>query len=176
MHLSIPTGDQTTNFPKFHRLNLILGRMADLNLLMTVNRGGIDSIDASYYCTLSDAEVASILSTIDFAIYGFPVIYKELSPAVLPIVHTNCAGRLAIGSAFLRTSQLILTARHCLEGAQAISIRGISEREFREATIVVHKNDALDLAAIHFPNPLLPGVKPIDLGTGQILDDVLAGC
>lgn len=173
MHMAQPTGESTSNFPKFHRLNMILQRMADLNLLMVVNRGGIDSMDASYFCNLKDEEVPSLLSTIDFAVYGFPVIYKELSPAVLPIVHVNKEDRPAIGTAFLRASQLVLTAKHCVVGAKSLSIRGISEGAFRSATVMVHNNDALDLAALHFPKPVLEGIKPIDLGPGRVLDEVL---
>jgi serine protease Do len=173
MHLAQPTGENTSNFPKFHRLNMILKRMADLNLLMVMNRGGTDSMDASYFCHLNEDEVASILSTIDFAVYGFPVIYKELSPAVVPIVHFNKEDTPAIGTAFLRASQLILTAEHCLAGAKSLSIRGVSETEFRSATVMVHNNRALDLAAIHFPKSVLEGTQPIDLGLGRVLDEVL---
>ena len=173
MHLAVPTGDTTSSFPKFHRLNLILQRMADLNMLMVVHRGDIDSMNAAYFCALSDAEIASVQGSVDYAVYGFPVIYRELSPAVVPIVHVNAANRPSIGTSFLCTQHLLLTAKHCLVGARSLSIRGIAKEQFLAAQLLVHRNDALDLAAIHFPDPVLSGVKPITLGVGRVLDEVL---
>jgi S1-C subfamily serine protease len=66
-----------------------------------------------------------------------------------------------------------LTAKHCLIGAKSLSIRGITKEQFLDARFFVHRNDALDLAAIYFPDPVLPNVKPITLGFGQVLDEVL---
>lgn len=162
-----------SKMPKFHRLNLILQRMADLNLLMVVNRGGIDSMDASYFCPLTDEEIAGVCEGLDGAVYGFPVIYEERSPAVLPIVHFNDLGRASVGSSFLRTQNVLLTAKHCLAGASRLSIRGITADQFKASTIVMHKNDAMDLAAIHFGQPVLPEVKPIPIGIGNVLDEVM---
>jgi len=173
MYLAVPTGDTTRKCPTFHRLNLILQRMADLNMLMVVHRGGIDSMDAAYFCRLTDAEIASVRDSIDYAVYGFPIIYQELSPAVVPIVHVNAEDRPSIGSSFLRTEYLLLTAKHCLVGAKGLSIRGVANEQFLTAQVRVHSNDALDLAAIHFSDRVLPGVKPITLGIGRVLDEVL---
>jgi S1-C subfamily serine protease len=118
-------------------------------------------------------EIASIRDGIDYAVYGFPVIYQELSPAVVPIVHVNVNDRPSVGTSFLRTQHLLLTAKHCLVGAKSLSIRGISKEQFSSAQVLVHNNDALDLAALHFPDPVLSGVKPITLGIGRVLDEVL---
>ena len=147
--------------------------MADLNFLMVVHRGGIDSTDAAYFCSLSDAEIDAVRDSIDYAVYGFPVIYQELSPAVVPIVHVNSDDRESLGSSFLRTQHLLVTAKHCVVGAKSLSIRGISEEQFSSSQILVHRNDALDLAAIHFPDPVLVEVKPITLAAGSVLDEVL---
>jgi hypothetical protein len=72
MHLAIPTGDTTSSFPMFHRLNLILQRMADLNMQIVVHRGDVYSMNAAYFCALTDAQIASVQATINYAVYGFP--------------------------------------------------------------------------------------------------------
>ena len=157
----------------FHRLNLILKRMADLNLLMVVHPGGIDSMDATYFCKLSDPEIASVQDSIDCVVYGFPVIYRERSPAVIPIIQINAENCQGIGTSFLHTQHLLLTAKHCVSDAKSLSIRGISREQFLAAQVLVHCNDALDLAAIRFRDPVLADVKPITLESGRVLDEVL---
>jgi S1-C subfamily serine protease len=73
----------------------------------------------------------------------------------------------------LRTKHTILTAAHCVTEARYLSIRGISPNELARAKIAVPKNIALDIAAIHFPEPILPERKDIELGIGAILQDVI---
>jgi hypothetical protein len=34
--------------------------MADLNILTVMHRGGVDSLDAAYFCALTDEEIASV--------------------------------------------------------------------------------------------------------------------
>ncbi len=174
MHVGVPNGDSSKRTLKPHRLNLILGRMADLNLLTIARRGQhLGGLDAAYLCELSDEEIKSVLPWINYAVYGFPVIYKELWPAVLPIVRTNDSGRADVGSSYLAGSNLVVTAKHCLVGAKSLSIGGVSAEAFRSAKVVVHNNEALDLAAIWFPVPVLPRITPIGLSEGDILDEVL---
>lgn len=158
--------------PPFHRINLILQRMADLNLLIVMNRGGFAGCDASYICDLDDEQKSGVQSTLDYVIYGFPVIYEDLRHSVIPIIHSGATCD-QIGTSFLRTRYVLLTAAHCVDKAEALSIRGISASQFRQARIAVHKNSALDLAAIYFAEPILPGIKEIELGKGSVLDDVL---
>ena len=172
-HISKP--GKTANskqHPPLHRINLILQRMADLNLLIVMNRGSWMAHDASYLCGLSDEEKSGIQSTLDYIVFGFPVIYEELRHSVIPIIHSSSAGN-QIGSSFLRTRHTLLTAAHCIDGAEILSIRGISADQFNQARVVIHKNRTLDLAAIKFTGPILPDVKEIEFGMGSVLDEVL---
>lgn len=158
--------------PPLHRINLILQRMADLNLLIVANRGSWMAHDASYLCDLSDEEKSKVQSTLDYIVFGFPVIYEELRHSVIPIIHSNSSGN-QIGSSFLRTRHTLLTAAHCIDEARTLSIRGVSADQFRQSRVAIHKNRALDLAAIKFIDPILPDVKEIELGLGSVLDEVL---
>jgi hypothetical protein len=160
-----------TIHPPYQRLDFILHRMADLNLLTVANQGTLGAHDAAYFCTLSDAQKTGLASTLDYVVYGFPVIYEDLCHSVLPLIHRTPDGAEAIGTAFLSTRQTILTAAHCIKGAKALSIRGISVTEFAAAEIAI--NEGLDVAAIHFPKPVLSGCKPIETGAGEVLEEVI---
>jgi hypothetical protein len=172
-HISRPgeTPDSRQH-PPHHRLNLVLERMADLNFLTAIRRAGFGGMDASYICTLDDEQIRGILTTLDYAVYGFPIIYEELRHSIVPIIHAS-EDHQQIGSSFLRTHHTLLTAAHCVLNAQSLSIKGISSNSFKNCVVAVHKNDALDLAAIHFPEPVLPDRREIELGRGRVLDEVI---
>lgn len=162
----------TKEHPPLHQINLILRRMADLNFLVIHSLGGNSGWDASYLCVLEDQEKQGILNNLDYAIYGFPIIYEELQHSVIPIIHHG-EKRPQIGSSFLHKKHVLVTAAHCIKGAQKLSIRGVSADQFRRARIAVHRNEALDLAAINFSEPIFPDIKEIGLTKGTILDEIL---
>lgn len=172
-HIAIPgTTENSTEHPTYHRINLILQRMADLNILTLVRPGSWMGYDTSYLCELTDEQKCGIQSTLDYTVYGFPVIYEELRHSVVPIIHF-CGAQERIGSSFLRTRHTLLTAAHCIDKAAGVSIRGVTATQFERATIAIHKNRNLDLAAVRFIEPILPEIKEVELGNAEVLDEVL---
>ena len=168
-------------FPRFHQLNQICQRLADVNLLTVFNRGTWDSHDASYFWTndlllMSDKEKDDIRRLLNYIVYGFVAIFEDFKNSILPIVHYDSDENRAVGTAFVIRSDfnLLFTAAHCVTGAKALSLRGVSSADFRAAEIFVSKNNALDIAMILFDHPVLPDAKRLELGHGKILDDVIA--
>jgi hypothetical protein len=168
-------------FPRFHQLNQICQRLADLNLLTVINRGSWDSHDASYFWTndlllLSDKERKDIIRLLNYMVYGFLVTFEDFKNSILPIIHYDKEETPAIGTAFIIAGSptLILTAAHCVTDAKAIFVRGISGAEFRDAEIFVSKNHALDIAMIIVKCGILPNAKRLELGYGKVLDEVIA--
>ena len=107
------------------------------------------------------------------AIYGWPCIYDTYGPAVIPVLHEAADGPLSIGTAFVAGTATLVTAAHCIVGAKTVAIKGVTMAQLQLASVYVSANNAVDLAVVQFSNPVFAGCFPIDLGLGNVLDDVM---
>jgi len=171
----------STESPRFHQLNQICQRLADLNVLMVCNHGTWDAHDASYVWTnelllLPDKERDDIRRLLNYMVYGFVVIFEDFKNSILPIIHYDRDDNPARGTAFIvrSDSTVLLTAGHCVTDERALSVKGISSADFRDAEIFISKTRALDIAIIILKHEVLPNVKRLELGHGKILDEVIA--
>lgn len=105
-------------------------------------------------------------------IFGFKYINSVYKDRVLPICHYLNEDQ-AIGSSFIFFNGLA-TAKHCIENASKISIKGIPKNILQESTFLVHKIDAMDLIYIKFPEGFIAQHHYAQYEEGQVLDEVLA--
>lgn len=105
-------------------------------------------------------------------VFGFPYIFEQYKNSILPICHLTEDGDKTIGTGFIY-GNLLVTARHCIEGAKAISIRGFSKLELSTSNFKFHANPDIDLAFLELPKSI-PATKPFSrLEAGNILDQVI---
>lgn len=67
----------------------------------------------------------------------------------------------------------LVTAAHCIVGAQAVAIRGVAPAQLQRASVYVSANEAIDLAVLRLSDPVFGSCFPIGLGHGDVLDDVM---
>jgi serine protease Do len=103
-------------------------------------------------------------------ILGFPYIYSSTKSFVLPLEHIDRDDRMQIGTCFIFGNYLV-TAKHCLEGAKTISIRGISAEILKKCNFLVSENDLMDLAVATLPVSLGSTISYYD--QPSVLDRVI---
>ena len=93
--------------------------------------------------------------TFNSMVYGFNYVYNSFKQNVIPLLHDNIIDEntdkttpeTSVGSAF-KLPDGIVTAKHCLEKAKAVAIKGFSGAELAQAKILTHKNPNVDIAFI----------------------------
>lgn len=168
-------GDQPNQkvFPKWHRLNMICARLADFNMLMVIDKGTWDSHDARYVCVLTDEQREGIKSNLNYIVYGFPVILEDFKNSIIPIQYINDGGVVSIGTSFVFGDNAILTAAHCVKGATSLAIKSVSKENLLGAKVFISTNETLDLCLIAFKDKIFSALKKLEIGTGEILEEVL---
>jgi S1-C subfamily serine protease len=133
----------------------IISRMCDVlvenRYLSKISSKGYDGMFDTYYCTPTIRNIKTepnIYNKIfTYLIYGFKYIYYDYQKYVLPIEHTTPKGDKSLGSCFLYKG-VIVTAKHCIEGAAKIAIKGISKTLLETSSFEVHENPNMDILII----------------------------
>lgn len=140
------------DMPQPQDVSAICEALVQNQKMSLVGRKGLDGIDNQYSVRFSGGKVPdqpTDLLRLDHSlkclILGFPYIYRSTKNFVLPLEHTDRDGRIQIGTCFIFNNYLV-TAKHCLEGAKTISIRGISVEILEKCNFLVSENDLMDLA------------------------------
>ena len=166
-----------TGFPPPKIVANICTLLCEYNHLSMINEGGPEGINNSYYCVLRDdirnnEIMQNVLNRrLSLAIYGFKYIYNCYSPDVLPVVYTNQDGDSSIGTCF-KYKDGIVTAKHCIEGASAIAIKGISSEQLRSASFEIDNRELMDLLFIRFSSAIRSEIA--FSGEAELLDEVMA--
>lgn len=79
-------------------------------------------------------------------VYGFEYIYRHYQDKVIPIVHET-DDKTSIGTCFKLFSGLV-TAKHCIEGADRLSIKGYASEQLNGKTIYTSTDENIDIAYI----------------------------
>ena len=133
----------------------VIAKMCDVlceNLMMTVvHRGGVADMENSYLCTITFEEIIKkpafaylFKKRLNYVVFGFKYIYEDFKKYVLPIEHTDSKDDKHLGTGFLYSNGLV-TARHCIDGAKKIAIKGIGSEYLKTARYKIPKNDLLDI-------------------------------
>ena len=147
-------------------------------LTETGGGGGLQGLNNSFMGMSSDpsalqsAEVERMTSC---GVYGMSAVYAAYAASVLPLVHTLRQNQ-QIGTGFVLNPACLVTAAHCLEAADTLSLRGVSADQLRRAQACTHRNRKLDLALLVFAEPVFQDLAAIPMPRQpvQILDEVLA--
>lgn len=161
----------------------ILVQICDLlvshGYLNPLHKGGALGIENSYIVTApgvlsnySGSMLEDFKDQISCLTFGFPFIFEQYKKSILPICHIKANGDKTVGTGFLYKEYLI-TAKHCVEEAKAISLQGLSKMDLVSSTFNCHGNKDIDLAFIKMPKTL-PLAKPFTrLESENILDTVI---
>ncbi|MCT7971213.1 S1 family peptidase [Laspinema olomoucense] len=109
----------------------------------------------------------------NFALTGFPGIYKRFNSAVRPVFVIKSNGDDDTGSGFLVKKRYFVTAKHCIEKMQKVTIPGWNPQNTPLQSIWVSPESNLDLAILEFKKKPFRGVTGFELHSPQILDEVL---
>lgn len=149
----------------------VLVKHGNLSLL---SQSGPDNISNSYCGSIKNKK--EFIDNFDFynrifncLIYGFPYIYEITKKYVVPIIHYG-ENDEEIGTGFYFDGG-IATAKHCIEGARKIAIKGISKDELEKCTIYIHDNEVMDIAFIKMNNQIKDTITYYQ--DANILDEVL---
>lgn len=120
--------------------------------------------------------------TFDFAALGFPEIRRHFHSSVVAIHVTKKNGEEDTGTGFLLENRCIVTAKHCIQSMQSVSIDGWDVARIPLKHIWTFKDERVshsqrdkrpDLALLEFDGDPYPGIPGFQLKEAQILDDVL---
>lgn len=162
--------------PQPNVISKICDILVENNILNCVSRSGFNGINNTYIA-LTDEIIKQDINyknmqnlKLNCMIYGFPYIYRNYQEFIKPLMNVTSKGDKRIGTAFLLGNGIV-TAKHNLEGAEKISIEGISKDFLNNAKILIYKNKYMDIAYIKKNDVKLSGIPFI--GEGKILNDVL---
>jgi serine protease Do len=145
------------HIPQPRDVSAICEALVQNQKMSLIRRSGPDGADNQYYVVFSGGKAPdqpTDLLRLDHGlkclILDFPYIYKSTKNFVLPLEHTGRDGRIQIGTCFIFGNYLV-TAKHCLEHAKTISIRGISVQILEQCNFLVSENDLMDLTVATLP-------------------------
>ena len=111
-------------------------------------------LNGKTYPELSYEERIHIFTKWENAVFGSHYIYFKYRDYVIPIVYDKADKDISIGTGFIVGTNMIVTARHCIEGSDNISFGKIPYENYKDAKVVYHSNPNIDLAVIY--------ITPID--------------
>jgi len=82
-------------------------------------------------------------------VFGFQYVYHYFKEFIIPIYHKSKTGEESLGTGFLFYDGIV-TAKHCIDSAQCISIKGFNAEDLSKSEIIISKNKNIDLAFIKF--------------------------
>lgn len=159
----------------------VIAKMCDIlcenQQMSVIKRGGIMNTGNSYFCVLRQKELIEnpifkflFIKRLNYLVFGFKYIYEDFKKYVLPIEYTNSLDDKCLGTGFLYRNGLV-TARHCIEGAKNIAIKGIRSEDLKTAKFKIPNNDLLDILYIRFDNQIKETLMLS--GEASILDEVM---
>jgi serine protease Do len=165
------------DMPQPQDVSAICEALVQNQKMSLIGRKGPDGTDNQYSVGFSGGkapdqptDLLRLDHSLKCLILGFPYIYRSTKDFVLPLEHTDRDGRVQIGTCFIFHNYLV-TAKHCLEGAKTISIRGISVKLLEKCNFLVSENDLMDLAVAKLPASLGSTISYYD--QPSVLDSVI---
>jgi serine protease Do len=165
------------DMPQPQDVSAICEALVQNQKMSLIGRKGPDGTDNQYSVGFSGGKApdqSTDLLMLDHSlkclILGFPYIYRSTKNFVLPLEYTDRDDLKQIGTCFIFGNYLV-TAKHCLEGAKTISIRGISVEILEKCNFLVSENDLMDLAVAKLPASLGSTISYYD--QPSVLDSVI---
>ena len=169
---------QTNELPQPRIVGKICDILVENGKMTALRRGGFDNVDNSYLCIFKDKLIRNKPIIFDLQnnqlsclIYGFKFIYNYYKEFVLPVLHVDENDDISIGSCFLFRGG-ILTAKHCIEHAKKIAIKGIDPKHLEEGRFYTLTKESMDLIFIKLPIDVTNSIYFHQ--EASILDEVIA--
>ena len=102
-------------------------------------------------------------------VYGFTYIYELFKEIVVPLVWKKESGDYSVGTGF-KYENGIVTAKHCIEDVNNLSIKGYKAEELEGKKIYISSNDGVDIAFIETGKTDHPHFFNED---GQVMQEVI---
>jgi len=167
----------TKDFPQPRVVANMCEILSQNKKLSVIKRDGIDNMDNSYFCVLKDPTIRqeSVLQfyykkKLNYLVYGFKYIYEDYKKYVVPIEFTGDKGDKSLGTGFVYNNGIV-TAKHCIEGATHIAIKGITKELLANAAFEISPNPLLDLLYIRFNQPITDCIMFSQ--AADVLDEVM---
>ena len=152
------------------KVSSICKKLENEGLLFDIGKKGRLPFFNQLYMNLQFDERIAIYGGYDFLYYGFSAIRDAFKNSILPINVQKSNKDLDIGTCIIQEKNLILTAKHCVDGMKNIEIRH-NGNIIKANKFFMPKNDKYDFAWIETEDDL--NVKTLMWDNGNILDDVL---
>ncbi|MCC5658903.1 serine protease [Nostoc sp. XA010] len=132
----------------------------------------------TYYSYSEVEPVERDYGTYEFLVFGFPYIRNHFVTTVKPVVVKKIDGSDDIGSGFLVNypsfeNSLFVTAKHCIENMQEVSIPEWNCANIPILNIWKLSDKRADLAVIEFGGDAFPKVPSFHISNANILDNIL---
>ena len=138
-------------------VNRICVKLCEKNIMQAIFSAANIGIKNNYLFLPRDNEAflkSKVLgkSYYNAIVYGFDYIYRLYKEIVVPLIWEKSDGSFAMGTGF-KYMDGIVTAKHCIEDANNIMIRGYSKKDFinsqsSECEIYISDNPGVDIAFI----------------------------
>ncbi|RWU04298.1 S1 family peptidase [Pedobacter chitinilyticus] len=109
----------------------------------------------------------------DFIGYGFVAIRNHFKESVRPIIVKTLGGIDSIGTCFLVGKDMLITARHCIEGMSSIKIPDNSDGYLIPENVYISKDSRIDIAVIKLKKPIASEIPTFRFGDADVLDEIL---
>ena len=144
------------SIPQPRNIDKICSKMNELGMISLLKGGTSDGMHNEYLSIIrGKLDLSEYIRRYEvymgMQIFGFKKIVEYYSDKVLPLIHIKGNGSESIGTAFILYGGLV-TAKHCIDGAQRISIKSVSKEQLESAKFYTHQNTELDLMFIEIEN------------------------
>lgn len=170
-----------SDMPPFSILSRICKALVHHKYLSVVVKDTPHNFDDTYMFMPSDGKgelfnnevLKRILNEkLNCLVFGFKYINNSFKDIVRPICHYLNEDP-GIGTSFLFLDG-IATAKHCVEQAKKISIKGIPKEVLNASQFLIHEAEKMDLMFIKFPEGYSHSFNFVEYDEGEVLDEVLA--
>jgi len=145
-------GSESNTIIPANVIKIICEKLCQIHFMVCLNTH-FCMYEFCYYQTLIDVSVINENNHnkhrhhFNCRIFGFEYVYHYFKEYVIPIYHKSNNGTESLGTGFLFLDGIV-TAKHCIDSAHCISIKGFKGEDLSKGEIIISKNSNIDLAFI----------------------------
>ena len=168
-----PSGDGALRYQP-DTVNRICQKLCDKNGMISIKNDGMTGTHNNYLYAQTDIESlrkerTRIRYYYNSMVYGFDYIYKMYQDVVVPLICQKSKSNHSMGTGF-KFLDGIITAKHYIEDADNMQIKGYSASELNNSKIYISTKPGIDIAFIQTNQLAEPTLYTAE---GEILQEVL---